>query len=170
MHRSWGYDIGTGSGGWGNNELEYYTSRTDNAIVSNGTLKIIAKKESYNGSAYTSARLLTKGLFSWQYGKIEVRAKLPVGKGTRPGSGCWAIISSRLVGRPAGRSILWSRTAARRIPFMGPCTIRSRRMPMGTGDYDGCDGRYGFSSLCRHLVCGQHPAAGRRCCLLYAAQ
>jgi beta-glucanase (GH16 family) len=81
----WGYDIGTGSGGWGNNELEYYTSRTDNAVVSNGTLKIIAKKESYNGSAYTSARLLTKGLYSWQYGKIEVRAKLPAGKGTWPG-------------------------------------------------------------------------------------
>ena len=79
----WGYDLG--AGGWGNNELEYYTSRTDNAVVSNGTLKIIAKKESYNGSAYTSARLLTKGLFSFQYGKIEVRAKLPAGKGTWPG-------------------------------------------------------------------------------------
>jgi len=81
----WGYDIGTGSGGWGNNELEYYTSRTDNAVVSNGTLKIIARKESYNGSAYTSARLLTNGLFSFQYGKIEVRAKLPAGTGTWPG-------------------------------------------------------------------------------------
>jgi len=79
----WGYDLG--AGGWGNNELEYYTSRTDNAVVSNGTLKIIAKKESYNGSVYTSARLLTKGLFSFQYGKIEVRAKLPAGKGTWPG-------------------------------------------------------------------------------------
>jgi beta-glucanase (GH16 family) len=81
----WGYDIGTGSGGWGNNELEYYTSRPDNVIVSNGTLKIIAKKESYSGSAYTSARLLTNKLFSFQYGKIEVRAKLPAGAGTWPG-------------------------------------------------------------------------------------
>jgi len=81
----WGNDIGTGSGGWGNNELEYYTSRTDNAVVSNGTLKIIAKKESYNGSAYTSARLLTKGLYSFEYGKIEVRARLPAGTGTWPG-------------------------------------------------------------------------------------
>lgn len=81
----WGYDIGTGSGGWGNNELEYYTSRPDNVIVSNGTLKIIAKKENYNGSAYTSARMLTNGKFSFQYGKIEVRAKLPAGTGTWPG-------------------------------------------------------------------------------------
>lgn len=80
----WGYDIGTGSNGWGNNELEYYTSRTDNAIVSNGTLKIIARKEAYSGSAYTSARMLTRNLFSFQYGKIEVRAKLPAGTGTWP--------------------------------------------------------------------------------------
>ncbi len=79
----WGFD--TGGGGWGNNELEYYTSRIDNAVVSNGTLKIIAKKESYNGSAYTSARMLTQNLFSFQYGKIEIRAKLPVGTGTWPG-------------------------------------------------------------------------------------
>ncbi len=80
----WGYNIGTGSGGWGNNELEYYTNRTDNAVVSNGTLKIIAKKENYSGSNYTSARLLTQNLYSFKYGKIEVRAKLPAGLGTWP--------------------------------------------------------------------------------------
>ena len=80
----WTFDIGTGSGGWGNNELEYYTSRTNNAIVSNGTLKIIAVKEPYNGSAYTSARMLTQGLYSFKYGKIEVMAKLPASIGTWP--------------------------------------------------------------------------------------
>ena len=80
----WGYDIGTGSTGWGNNELEYYTNRPENVTVSNGTLKITAKKESFSGSAYTSARLLTKNKFSTKYGKIEVRAKLPVGVGTWP--------------------------------------------------------------------------------------
>ncbi|WP_202552301.1 family 16 glycosylhydrolase [Ginsengibacter hankyongi] len=80
----WKYDIGTGSGGWGNNELEYYTSRPENASISNGTLKIIANKESYNGSAYTSARMLTQGLYSFKYGKIEVMAKLPAGIGTWP--------------------------------------------------------------------------------------
>jgi hypothetical protein len=80
----WGYDIGTGSGGWGNNELQYYTNRSDNVIVSGGTLKITAKKENFSGSAYTSARILTKNKFSVKYGKIEVRAKLPAGVGTWP--------------------------------------------------------------------------------------
>ena len=80
----WGYDIGTGSGGWGNNELEYYTSRPVNVIVQAGVLKINAIKENYNGSAYTSARLLSKNKFSFMYGKIEVRAKMPVGVGTWP--------------------------------------------------------------------------------------
>ncbi len=80
----WGYDIGTGSGGWGNNELQYYTNRSTNAIVSNGTLKIIAQKENFGGSSYTSARLLSKGKFSTKYGKIEARAKLPAGGGTWP--------------------------------------------------------------------------------------
>ena len=78
----WGYDIG--AGGWGNNELEYYTNRLDNAVVSGGTLKIIAQKESYSGSAYTSARILSKDKFSFKYGKIEVLAKLPAGGGTWP--------------------------------------------------------------------------------------
>jgi beta-glucanase (GH16 family) len=78
----WGYDLG--AGGWGNAELQNYTNRTDNAIVSNGTLKITAKAESYNGSAYTSARLLSKDKFSFKYGKIEARAKLPAGGGTWP--------------------------------------------------------------------------------------
>jgi beta-glucanase (GH16 family) len=80
----WGYDIGTGSGGWGNNESQNYTNRTDNVKVENGVLKIITKKESYQGSNYTSARLKTQGKFSVQYGKIEFRAKLPVGGGTWP--------------------------------------------------------------------------------------
>jgi PKD repeat protein len=78
----WGYDLG--AGGWGNNEVEFYTNRTDNAVVSDGTLKIILKKEDYQGSAFTSARLLSKGKFSFKYGRIDVRAKLPAGGGTWP--------------------------------------------------------------------------------------
>lgn len=78
----WGYDIG--AGGWGNAELQYYTNRTDNAIVSGGTLKIIAKTENFSGSPYTSARLLTKNKFSFKYGKVEISAKLPAGGGTWP--------------------------------------------------------------------------------------
>ncbi|MES2777242.1 MAG: family 16 glycosylhydrolase [Bacteroidota bacterium] len=80
----WGYDLG--AGGWGNNELQHYTNRAENASVSGGTLKINLIKENYSGSAYTSARLLTKDKFSFKYGKVEVRAKLPAGVGT------WAAI------------------------------------------------------------------------------
>lgn len=78
----WGYDIG--AGGWGNNELQYYTNRLDNAVVSNGTLKIIAQRESFSGSPFTSARLLSRGKFSFQYGRVDARAKLPAGVGTWP--------------------------------------------------------------------------------------
>lgn len=78
----WGYD--TGAGGWGNNESQFYTSRSENVKVENGLLKIIAKKENYEGAAYTSTRLKTQGKFSFKYGKVEVRAKLPDGGGTWP--------------------------------------------------------------------------------------
>lgn len=78
----WGYDIG--AGGWGNNELQYYTNRTDNAVVSGGTLKINLKSESFSGSPYTSARLLSKGKYSFKYGRVEAMAKLPAGGGTWP--------------------------------------------------------------------------------------
>ncbi len=80
----WGYDIGTGSNGWGNNELQYYTSRADNVKVEGGVLKIIAKKENYLGSLFTSARLLTKDKYSFKYGRLEVKAKLTMGGGTWP--------------------------------------------------------------------------------------
>jgi beta-glucanase (GH16 family) len=76
----WGYDIG--ASGWGNNESQYYTDRRDNSYVTDGTLKIVAKKEAFSSSQYTSARLLSKGKYSFKYGKVEVRAKLPVGVGT----------------------------------------------------------------------------------------
>ena len=78
----WTYDIG--GGGWGNNEQEYYTSRSSNVYVSNGTLKIVANKEAYNGSNYTSARMKTQGLYSFQYGRMDVMAKLPASTGTWP--------------------------------------------------------------------------------------
>ncbi len=80
----WSYDIGTGDWGWGNNEKEYYTNRSQNVSISKGMLKITALKENYNGSAYTSTRLLTRDKFNFTYGKVEVRAKLPAGVGTWP--------------------------------------------------------------------------------------
>ncbi|MFT5242771.1 MAG: beta-glucanase (GH16 family) [Psychroserpens sp.] len=84
----WGYDLGTGNddtgAGWGNNELQYYTNRTENVKVENGYLLITAKKESYNGSSYTSARLTTKGLFDQAYGRFEARIRVPYGQGMWP--------------------------------------------------------------------------------------
>jgi len=84
----WTYDIGTGSqyglDGWGNNELQYYTNSPQNAFVSNGMLTIRAQKESFNGMAYTSARLKTHGLFSQLGGRFEMRASLPTGQGFWP--------------------------------------------------------------------------------------
>lgn len=80
----WGYDIGTGSGGWGNQEAQYYTSRPENVSVSNGLLKITAKRETYGGMNFTSTRLLSKDKFSFKYGRVDVRAKLPAGGGTWP--------------------------------------------------------------------------------------
>lgn len=68
--------------GWGNNELEYY--RAENAVVSNGTLKIIAKQESFQGRNYTSARLRTINKGDWTYGRFEARMKLPTAQGMWP--------------------------------------------------------------------------------------
>jgi beta-glucanase (GH16 family) len=78
----WGYDLG--GGGWGNQELQYYTNHAENARVENERLVIEARKENRDGQNYTSARLLTKGRADWKYGKIEFRAKLPSGRGTWP--------------------------------------------------------------------------------------
>jgi beta-glucanase (GH16 family) len=80
----WGYDIGTGSNGWGNAESQYYTNRSQNVIVEAGMLKIKALKESFSGSNYTSARLLSKDKFDFKYGRVEVRAKFPSGVGSWP--------------------------------------------------------------------------------------
>ena len=80
---NWGYDVG--GNGWGNNELQYYTSRrAENARVENGKLIIEARKESYQGKNYTSARLLTQNKATWTYGRFEAMAKLPKGVGTWP--------------------------------------------------------------------------------------
>ena len=80
----WTFEIGTGASGWGNNEKQYYTARSENAYVQDGILHIRAKKEDYEGSGYTSARMITKGKFSFTYGTVEARIALPTGKGIWP--------------------------------------------------------------------------------------
>ncbi|WP_455169553.1 glycoside hydrolase family 16 protein [Aegicerativicinus sediminis] len=80
----WGYNIGTGDNGWGNNELQYYTDRQENITVQNGILIISAREEQFEGSSYTSARIVTKGKFEQTFGRFEARMKLPYGKGIWP--------------------------------------------------------------------------------------
>ncbi|WP_406684695.1 glycoside hydrolase family 16 protein [Seonamhaeicola sp. MEBiC1930] len=79
---NWTYDIGTGTNGWGNNEVQSYTSDAENVIVEDGLLKITAKSD--GGGGYTSARIKSQGLQSFTYGRIDVRAKLPTAQGTWP--------------------------------------------------------------------------------------
>lgn len=86
----WNYDQGWGEQGWGNNELETYTNRLDNAYLQGGNLVIEAKQETYTNPAdgitkdYTSARLKTEGLFAQAYGRFEARLKVPYGQGMWP--------------------------------------------------------------------------------------
>ncbi|VUD68885.1 Beta-glucanase [Thalassocella blandensis] len=78
----WVFEIGNGSGGWGNNELEYY--RQQNATVQNGMLVITARQESFGGFNYTSARMKTQGRRSFGYGRVEARMSAPQGQGLWP--------------------------------------------------------------------------------------
>ena len=83
----WNYDLGDGCPnvcGWGNNELEYYTKDSKNVRAQNGVLIIEAHKEGKGSKQYTSTRMVSKFKGDWLYGRIEVKAKLPRGKGTWP--------------------------------------------------------------------------------------
>lgn len=85
----WSFDIGDGCPklcGWGNNELQYYTDSPHNAQVENGSLVIRVNEEKMGTREFTSAKLTTRGLHQWKYGRFEIRAKLPGAKGT------WAAI------------------------------------------------------------------------------
>jgi len=78
----WSHELG--GSGWGNDELQYYTDSTNNSYVNDGSLFIKLIKESYQSNNYTSARLVTKNNHEFKYGIVEMRAKLPIGKGTWP--------------------------------------------------------------------------------------
>ena len=80
--RNWSFQ--TGAGGWGNGELEYYTDRTQNATLQDGSLVIRAMREDYGGSQYTSARLSSQNKFEQAYGRFEARIRLPYGQGIWP--------------------------------------------------------------------------------------
>jgi beta-glucanase (GH16 family) len=70
--------------GWGNNEQEFYTDRPENIFFQDGKLIIEARKESYSGKPYTSSKILTAGKKTFKFGRIDIRAKLPKGKGIWP--------------------------------------------------------------------------------------
>lgn len=81
----WSYDTKGNSTGWGNNEAQYYTEANKNNVwVKDGMLTITALKQSVEDKKYTSARLVTKDKGDWLYGRFEIRAKLPTGRGTWP--------------------------------------------------------------------------------------
>jgi beta-glucanase (GH16 family) len=80
---NWNFETGNNNG-WGNNELENYTGRVQNVFQSLGNLVIEARSENYNGSSYTSARMTTQGKQQFQFGRIDIRAKLPVSSGMWP--------------------------------------------------------------------------------------
>jgi beta-glucanase (GH16 family) len=77
----WQFDMGNGSDGWGNHEVQYYTNESSNVKVKDGKLIITAIN---NNGNWTSARVKTQGKKSWRYSKVVFRAKLPTGRGTWP--------------------------------------------------------------------------------------
>lgn len=81
---NWTFEIGHGDNGWGNNEYQYYTDREENAFVKDGFLNIVARKESYQGARYTSARMITQNKVNIHYGYIEARIALPSMQGIWP--------------------------------------------------------------------------------------
>lgn len=98
----WVFETGTGSGGWGNNELEYY--RRENASIENGNLVITARREDFGGMRYTSARMKTQGKRDFRYGRIEARIKMPSALGLWPAF--WMLGSNiNQVGWPASGEI-----------------------------------------------------------------
>ena len=90
----WDYDLG--GSGWGNNEKQFYTNSLSNASVADGKLTITAKKESMNGMAYTSTRLVSRNKMDALYGRFEIKAKLPSGRGTWPA--IWMLPTDRVYG------------------------------------------------------------------------
>lgn len=141
---AWNYETGNGSNGWGNNELEYYTNSAKNSFLSNGNLIIEARNESVSGFNYTSARITTQNKKQFTFGRIDIRAKLPVGKGiwpalwmlganinTVPWPACGEIDIMELVGTYPARThgtMHWK-------PVSGTNTSKGKEYNLGSGDF-----------------------------------
>ena len=96
---TWSFESGDGCPnlcGWGNNELQYYTNSTENLFFQDGKMVIQAKKETYGGKNYTSARIKTQAKKPGKFGRIDIRAILPTGKGIWPAF--WLLPQSNVYG------------------------------------------------------------------------
>lgn len=121
----WTFNLG--GNGWGNQELEYYTSRRENVRQENGNLVIEAIKEPFTGPDgvhrdYTSARIVTEGRFAQKYGRFEARIKLPSGRGIWPAFGFLATISRPPAGPPAAKPTSWKTSAPSLPSITAACT------------------------------------------------
>ncbi len=94
----WTHEVNAQGGG--NNELQYYTDRPENSYLEDGSLVIEARKEQYTDPegtrSYTSARMVSRGKGDWKYGRFDIRAKLPYGKGLWPA--IWMMPSESVYG------------------------------------------------------------------------
>ncbi|ATY32599.1 glycoside hydrolase family 16 protein [Sphingomonas psychrotolerans] len=104
--KKWAYDTSRNKLGWYNEERQYYAAeRPENARVENGRLILTARKErlsdkpDFGGQDFASGKLVTSGLAQWKYGFIEVRARLPCGRGIWPA--IWMLASDGSAGWPA---------------------------------------------------------------------
>jgi beta-glucanase (GH16 family) len=126
---NWTYDIG--GGGWGNNELQYYTDRSTNSRIeygvegdpSNGYLLIEARQERFRNRDYTSARLKTQGLRNLTYGRVEIRGHIPGGTGVWPAFWMLGANFTEVSWPDCGEIDLMEHVE--REPDMGPNTVRS---------------------------------------------
>lgn len=106
---TWTYDVG--GGGFGNGQFEYDTARHENSYITNGNLVIEARRESYSGNSFTSARMLTQGRFAFKYGTLEARVKMP-----NTANGLWPAFW--MMGNNAG-AIAWPQCGELDIVEMG---------------------------------------------------
>lgn len=144
LSSDWTHEIGNGSGGWGNNELQYY--KPENTEVRDGFLVITAKKENFAGYSYTSSRIVTRNKQNFKYGRIDIRAALPRGKGLWPATwmlgknfqsvgwpACGEIDIMEMVGGPSANegdktihgTVHWSDNNGSHAEYSGSSTLSS---------------------------------------------
>ncbi|MFT5889979.1 MAG: beta-glucanase (GH16 family) [Dokdonia sp.] len=115
----WKFDIGTGSNGWGNAELQYYTDRPENvSLDGEGNMVITARREAFQGSPFTSARINTRGTVEQQYGRFQARIQMPGGRGVWP---AFWMLGSNIEAEPDDdpATVVW--------PFAGEIDITEMR-------------------------------------------